>query len=1165
MTMPVDHATRQRALDTRRSYAVAAPAGSGKTALLTQRMLRLLAEAETPEQILCMTFTRKAATEMRQRLVAALQMPQLDPQPADEFAQEMCMLAQRVLSRDNDQNWRLIESPTRLRIMTIDSFCWQLANQLPFESVIGSPLEPLENTDLHYRRAIHDLLEELESPGPLGNALTTLLAHLDNDLSRFESLLTVLLGKREQWLPYIIGGDRARPALENALRALVTETLEQAAVLLGPAGSDLALLLDYAAGNLEHSNHPLRCCLGLSALPAAIPDHLPQWRGIVELLLTKSHTWRKTINKTSGFPSKADADDPAVADARKNAWQELTRWCQHQDGLLELLADIRFLPDATYNEAQWQILEALACILPQLSARLSWVFQSDGVCDFTEVSLGAMRALGDSETPTDLTLRLDTQIHHILVDEFQDTASIQFRILERLTAGWQFGDGRTLFFVGDAMQSLYGFRNANVGLFLDVRQHPLGEIELEPLDLTVNFRSQAGVVDWVNRIFSNAFPAHVDISRGAVPYAPAVAVHPLQQGNAVSIDVFEDDPARLQEAEQVAARVIAAQSNTPQGVIAILVRGRAHLLEILPALREQDIHWRATDIEPLAACMPVIDLMSLTRAMLNPADRIAWLALLRAPWCGLALDDLLHVVTTPLAENPLPAGQRWPLIIEQLRHFRSCPALSVTGQRILARVTEVIFTGWQQRHRKSLRIWLEGIWLKLGGPAALNDGAGLAQCQQYWDLLEAKTGDACYIPDWSVFEDAVHRLFAGRPGTVEHTADLPPVHIMTIHKAKGLEFDTVIIPGLDRRTRSDNSQLLLWRERVSASGETQLLLSPPPKIGAGNDALFDYLKREEALKNRLETTRVLYVACTRAKQRLHLLFQEPAKQPSASSLLASLWPALADELSQPGANCEVVRHPGSETAAALAANTSDAHRYQWRLPADWQFPEHAVTASGGNFLHPANCSDDDTNTMDRDADTTIDLKSSDTPSQPEQDSGQSDNDDARKAGILLHRTLRSLTLEGLSHWNKQRIDRQVQVWRQQIRGMVFTDPDAAVKILTQALRNCLTDADNAWLFDNGMEASACELALGYLDENDRPRTAIIDRTFVTAGERWIVDFKLTAPTPGQNDQQFLIAQKHTYTAQLNHYAKLMSVLCDLPIKTALYFPLMPRLQLISDQ
>ncbi|HBG29037.1 MAG TPA: hypothetical protein DDW98_00130, partial [Gammaproteobacteria bacterium] len=83
-------------------------------------------------------------------------------------------------------------------------------------------------------------------------------------------------------------------------------------------------------------------------------------------------------------------------------------------------------------------------------------------------------ALGPEDAPTDLTLRLDNQIQHILVDEFQDTSSVHFEILRRLTAGWQQGDGRTLFFVGDAMQSLYGFRNANVGLFLDSRRHPLG-------------------------------------------------------------------------------------------------------------------------------------------------------------------------------------------------------------------------------------------------------------------------------------------------------------------------------------------------------------------------------------------------------------------------------------------------------------------------------------------------------------------------------------------------------------------------------------------------------------------------------------------------------------------------------------------------------------------
>lgn len=146
---------------------------------------------------------------------------------------------------------------------------------------------------------------------------------------------------------------------------------------------------------------------------------------------------------------------------------------------------------------------------------------------------------------------------------------MHFEILRRLTAGWQDGDGRTLFFVGDAMQSLYGFRNANVGLFMDVRRHALGEVQTRALDLSVNFRSQAGIIHWVNRLFSTVFPARPNISRGAVPYADSEPFKAPLDGPAVCIDVFEGDHGSLLEAERVAHKVLEARTLRPTAILPV--------------------------------------------------------------------------------------------------------------------------------------------------------------------------------------------------------------------------------------------------------------------------------------------------------------------------------------------------------------------------------------------------------------------------------------------------------------------------------------------------------------------------------------------------------------------------------------------------------------------
>lgn len=1203
--LPSDHKARIKALDISQSFAVAAPAGSGKTGLLTQRILCLLAAVDTPEQILCMTFTRKAAGEMRHRLIDALVRAQDDTPPGDDFEHSTWILARNALANDSAKNWQLIAAPNRLNILTIDSFCRNLASQLILDSGFGQLGEPVDKPDKFYRMAIYRLLGELESNTPLASSLAELLIHFDNDMTRLVSLLLRLLSKREQWLPHLFLDHRgddgdARQQIEQAAQHLIEETLEDATQLLSPRGSDIAMLTDYAAQQLQHASAetPLTICLGLTGLPANNIEALPQWLGLAELLLTKSSSWRKTINKKTGFPTKKDSSNPEVADHRKDAWVEISDWCQRQPGLLEILADIRYLPAPVFKQKQWQILAALTQTLPQLSGLLSLVFRNEAVCDYTEVTLAALTALGGEDSPTDLTLRLDTQINHILVDEFQDTSSIHFDILRRLTAGWQRGDGRTLFFVGDGMQSLYSFRNANVGLFMDIRQHPLGDIKLTPLDLDVNFRSQANIIGWINRLFSSSFPAVPNTGRGAVPYVASKPFKAALEEPAVNIHVFNDDPDRLLEAEQVAQVVLTNQAKDPSASIAILVRGRAHLQNILPALREHQLSWQATDIDPLATCMHVVDLMSLTRAMINPADRIAWLSILRAPWCALELDDLLHLTTAQLPQNPVPVGEYYPLLLQQLLNYKfdetaTDNGLSKDGLSIIRRIATTLESAWQQRFRKPLRLWLEGLWIELGGPAALADQQSLSQCRQYWDLLEEYARDAPTIANWPDFEDAVHRLYAADGVTVSSTNkdacsvgrgadhsdranpdDPSAIQIMTIHKAKGLEFDTVILPGLDRRTKNPEAELLLWRERVASNGRTELLLSAPQQPGGDKDQNYEHLKREESLKIRLENTRVLYVACTRAAKYLHLLFNKPDKGAASTSLLATIWTSLQQEIEEPGPECLVRHHdspldPDAKPDLALAQQVQSSaagdkeigsiSHTQWRLPPDWQPPPSIKVSSFHDAAH-------------------VDLAAGTNQSSNEmaaRQDGEPDfiDGDARKTGIIFHRTLRCLVSEGTDQWNAGRIALQLQVWQQQVRELGIAHPEDAINIMSIALKNCLNDSSHGWLFDNSLEDSACELALGYLDQQGIARTSVVDRTFITNGERWIIDYKLGEITSnndsfsvsesGSKLDNFLARQIELYGPQLRHYAYLFAQLSPRPIKTALYFPLLSHLEFVD--
>jgi len=469
---------------------------------------------------------------------------------------------------------------------------------------------------------------------------------------------------------------------------------------------------------------------------------------------------------------------------------------------------MRRLPPEKYGEDQWDVLGAITRLLPRAVGQLKLVFQARGQVDFTEVAQGALLALGGTEAPSDLALALDYRIRHLLVDEFQDTSISQYELIARLTAGWEPGDGRTVFAVGDPMQSIYRFREAEVGLFLRARAAGIAGIVLEPVSLSANFRSQAGIVEWVNGSFGQVMPAREDVAIGSVPYTPSVATREALPGAAVTLHPFFDGD-RVGEAAKVAGIIAQARRENANGIVAILVRNRGHLREIVPQLKDAGLRFRAIEIEELGHRPVVQDLLALTRALLHPADRLAWLAALRAPWCGLKLADL----------DALAGGDTKRTVWELMNDDGRVQALSAEGRARLERVRAVLQTCLDERCRGSLRERVAGAWFALSGPACVEDTTDLEDAEIYFDDLESHE-EAGEIADPAAFEDGLAELYA----LPDLQAD-ERLQIMTIHKAKGLEFDTVIVPGLGRAPRADDARLFVWME--------QPRILPPLRLGRG--------------------------------------------------------------------------------------------------------------------------------------------------------------------------------------------------------------------------------------------------------------------------------------------------------------------------------------------
>ncbi len=1155
MALPQDHLARSSALDPRRSFAVTAPAGSGKTELLTQRVLKLLGSCERPEEILCITFTRKAAGEMQARIIAALQLAQDTEPPLEAHQQQTWQLARAALAQDQILQWDLLSSPNRLKIMTIDGLCANLTKHLPVAANFGAQPQIVETYDDCYQVAIQNTLDLLESTSHYADDISILLRHLDNDLNRVALFLKSLVLRRDQWIEYVFASRDAKQALEHAIQSLIVEELQSLHAALYPLSAELIKLVGYAAENLqrEASDSIILEALHLTALPNCTAEHLNQWLAILEILITKDKDagWRQKIDKRQGFPAGSKKDEKAIAAEYKQLHAEVIDQLSRNEQLLQQMQIVRRLPPPHYLPQQWQLLNALTRLLPVLIAQLTLTFRERGCADYTAITSGALQALGDSEAPTDIALALDYRIRHILVDEFQDTSTPQLRLLEKLTAGWENNDGRTLFIVGDGMQSCYGFRDANVGIFLDAQDHGIGAVQLENLELTVNFRSQSGIIDWVNATFQQAFPAQRDVTRGAVSYSPSIAFNPAIPGKAVESFAFLDQADRQAEAKKVVALVLQSQAEAAEDSIAILVRSRPQLSEILPALTAAGLTWQATDIDPLAARMVITDLLSLTKAFLNPADRISWLAILRAPWCGLDQQDLWLVANWGAyneedgadATIPIRSRRLNNVIWEQLRQYKAMIGLSTAGVNALQRLVNVLEPAWQQRLRKSLRQTIEGIWFALGGPAAVADPNDLIDVPTFFNTLE-RFDQAGELENVAMLEQAIGKLYAApRPD------GNPKLQVMTIHKSKGLEFDTVIMPSLDKTTAANDKQLLIWQERISHQGEKQLLMSPLTKTGEDDDLLYKFIHEENQQKFLLENNRLLYVGVTRAIKKLYLLanIKTTAKgeiaTPAKNSLLAPIWSAVANQLSvanadraEMGSAEEFIQTQLFEEWENQDDKKNTGLNHLLRLPEDWLLPE----LPRDNLLQQYHGED-------------FDFVEDNMPV-------LNHTPWLKHTGTVIHRTLKQIVVDGLSNWTPQKIAQQKSFWQNQLQQLGVHNEflKNAMSRIETAITHILQDAKGQWMLSNTLPASACELELSYV-HNGEIRHIVIDRTFIDGNKRWIIDYKTSEPDAGQSLVNFLVQEAALYRGQLQRYAGAFQAMEGGAVAAALYFPLLGEL------
>ncbi len=1204
LVLPPDHATRAQALHAGRSVLVQAPAGSGKTDLLTRRFLRLLSEVDEPGEIVAITFTKAAAAEMRHRILAELEKAALrefhDGAKLDEFSMES--LAARALARSQARGWNLIDLSAQLRISTIDSFCREIALQQPLLSELGGGLNIFAQPTELYRRAARRTLEQIDAAEPqLRAAIEELLMWRDNGWQEMERLLVKMLEQRDRWMQSFVlaheqDWEEMRARLERPFANAVRAKILEVNALLDQVPRARAEALELARFACEQSAGALHRELAeLAEFPVApfdAPEQLEEARRacacLAGLLLTGDRFFSQ-VDKRHGFPVHAKKE--------KAQLYALISDLSHIPGLRAALIAVGDLPPARYSDDDWLIIRACFKLLRHAAAELKVVFAEQGAVDYAEVAQAALRVLkGDDTGPGDAALFIVDGIRHLLVDEFQDTSRRQFELVARLIAAWPERERRTCFVVGDPMQSIYFFRDADAELFPQVRDNGVEIPGDEPLTfdsvgLTANFRSVPNLVNELNEVFAKVFaaddgsgvifsasePARKEESPGGLQLVQdteqRMKLHlsfipqniRKQSGAAVTVEekqriVEERESAHAAQVEEIVAlirnhwpRVEAARATGNKYRIAILGRTRKALAPVAAALRKAQIPFAAVDLEELKQRPEVLDALALARALLNPHDRVAWLGVLRAPWCGVSLADLYTLVS---ADNPELLARPVPdLLVERE------PLLSEQGRAAVRRALGAAQAGaalHATQPTAALGTWIEHVWLRLGGAACV-DGAARANLDLLWkcldDLPEGEQGVL-----GSALDAALEKLTALPDPQADSNCG---VQLMTIHKAKGLEFEVVIVPELQAGVANMRGELLSWMERGLAepdeSGQvTEFLVAPIASKGAERGkakAWVDQIRREREAQ---EMRRLLYVAMTRAREELHL-FARPAYKTEANGsralidpndcLLATAWPALEEDIRRQFDRWNESVAPATVETIAAAGEKLHVIPPQAKPTIVRRLPEDFEIAHSG---------------IPSDATVPIVFRADAEQLYRRHEGGLM----SRALGIAVHGLLQELARLRLTYsWGAARtaLARMELRILSEVRGAGI-DYGHAARIAAQALEIALRasqDPTGQWILSPHAQAASEARWAGVV--GDTVHAVQVDRVFRAGAQPrsegdeawWIIDYK-TAHADGLDPQKALPDLRELFAPQVETYAGILRNLhcAEARICAGLYYPRM---------
>ncbi len=1117
------------------SSFVSANAGSGKTHVLVQRVIRLLLSGVPPEKILCITFTKAAAANMAERVFTTLgHWVTLDNDALDTAIKDAGLphptAALRKVARELFA--RALETPGGLKVQTIHALCTRLLQQFPFEANVPARfavLDERDQADMMERANLKVFLEASRAPDSvLGRALQTSMASAAD--VTFKDVVREACLSRDRFMAWTDAAGSAEAAVAEMSAALgvsSTDNLEavEREIVDGPyvprrRWAEIADALDSGSKQDQKQGRQLRASLTFTGT-AQVDEYLC-------VFLTDNKEPRKSV-----LTQRFCDDHPSLARLFENEFARLTPLIEKRRAVIAR--------DRT---------EALLHIAISAAANYRREKEERGLLDYDDL-IDKTLVMLDKVSAGWVHYKLDRGVDHVLIDEAQDTSPRQWDIVEHIVSEFAAGHGarhgiiRTVFAVGDEKQSIFSFQGAAPREFAE-RRHRFSSrfkaagLDFESISFTYSFRSGAGVLRAVESAFQSpdvyrsittdrdGMPPHLalaDAGPGLVELWPLAKADERKEveGWLAPFDDLSVTSPEVKLSKRIQAeikRLIASGAMTgPQGArrplsygdVLVLVRRRGNIFDaVIQALKHASIPVAGADRLKLTEHIAIIDLMNLADALLLQQDDLALAVALKSPLFALDEDDLFALAfdrKASLREALAQHATTNPRFQSALRRLEEC-------ERRSTQETPFGFYAWLLggdggRQRILRRLGHEANdaldeFLEL----ALNyERKAPASLQGFMAWL--RSADTEVKRDMEISRDEVR--------------------VMTVHGAKGLEASVVIM--VDTTSSPADTQRLRLIQLPRASGGHVTVWAgkkadDPSAIATARDAMLADTEDEYR--------RLLYVAMTRAADRLIVAGIKPGNMNGVRKLC---WYDLADKgLAASGLQEEIIetdhgpirRYTRAEDGAQAAGVVASATTAPPTLPS-WLRTVPPSQVSKADLLRPS----------DGGVDTARRARSGEFVR---------DRTRALQRGTLVHRLLQSLPELAVI----RRRDAALNFLRRNTSNWTDSEREAlAAKVL-----ELIGDGRFAAVFGDGSRAEVP--IVGWLERPSGGSVLVsgqIDRLLITDNEVLIVDFKTNQSPPGTAAEA-----PSAYVRQLALYRALLARLYPRrTVRTALLWTEAPEL------